>query len=82
MLDEYIASYKKLSVKTKRELLLKDISELLNAIESICNKKNIKIDKLKSSYYIKNKEILFEEDYYDLLFIYITYLKEDLASLI
>ena len=42
----------------------------------------IKIEKLKSSKYLKNNKLLFEEDYYDLMFIYIVYLKEDLASLI
>lgn len=82
MLDEYIDSYKGLSLKTKRDILLKDMADVLNTIESLCNKRNISIQKLKSSYYIKNKELLFEEDYYDLLFVYITYLKEDLALLL
>lgn len=81
MMDEYIESYKKLSLNNKREILLKDMSELLSSIELYCLKNNIKIDKLKSCYYIKNKEALLETDYYDLLFIYLTYLKEDLASL-
>lgn len=80
-MDEYINEYKKLSLKNKRELLLKDMGDLLNSIEMYCKKKNIKIDRLKSSYYLKNKEALFEEDYYDLLFIYMTYLKEDLAMI-
>ncbi len=82
MTDKYIESYKKLSMNNKREILLKDMGELLNSIELYCLKNNIKIDKLKSEYYIKNRETLLETDYYDLLFIYLTYLKEDLASLI
>lgn len=82
MLDAYIDSYKKLSLKTKREVLLKEMAEVLNTLETLCNKRNIEIEKLKSSYYIKNRELLFEEDYYDLLFIYVIYLKEDLALLL
>lgn len=82
MMEEYIDSYKKLSLKTKRELLVQEMADLLNTIELYAKKKNIKIDRLKSSYYLKNKKALFDEDYYDLLFIYLTYLKEDLALLI
>lgn len=81
-MKEYIESYNKLSINDKREVLLKEMADTLMVIENLCTKKKVKIDKLKSSYYIKNKDILFEEDYYDLLFIYITYLKEDLALLI
>lgn len=81
-MKEYIESYNKLSINDKRDVLLKDIAEVLLTIENLCMKKKIRIDRLKSSYYIKNKEVLFEEDYYDLLFIYVTYLKEDLALLL
>lgn len=81
-MKEYIESYNKLSINDKRDVLLKDMAEILLTIENLCMKKKIRIDRLKSSYYIKNKEILFEEDYYDLLFIYVTYLKEDLALLL
>ncbi len=82
MMEEYVDSYKKLSLKTKREILLSEMMDLLIVIETYCNKKKIKIDKLKSSHYLKNKDVLLEEDYFDLLFIYLTYLKEDLALLI
>lgn len=82
MMEEYINSYKKLSLKPKRELLIQEMVDLLNTIETYAKKKDIKIDRLKSSYYLKNKKILFDEDYYDLLFIYLAYLKEDLALLI
>lgn len=81
-MKEYIESYNKLSIKDKRDVLVKEMADTLITIENLCVKKKIRIDRLKSSYYIKNKDILFEEDYYDLLFIYITYLKEDLALLI
>lgn len=81
-MKEYIESYNKLSIKDKRDVLVKEMADTLITIENLCVKKKIRIDRLKSSYYIKNKDILFEEDYYDLLFVYITYLKEDLALLI
>ena len=81
-MKECIDAYKELPINVKRDKLLNEVADLLNAIEFICLKKNIKIEKLKSSYYIKNKDKLFEEDYFDLLYIYILYLKEDLASIL
>ncbi len=82
MLENYILKYKDLPINSKREFLLKEVKELLNELENICKKKNINIDLLKSSSLIKNKDVLFEEDYYDLLFIYIIYIKEDLAQVL
>ncbi|HIS18994.1 MAG TPA: hypothetical protein IAC02_10360 [Candidatus Coprovivens excrementavium] len=82
MLEEYTNSYKELSLKDKRNILIKEIAETLLVIETLCEKKNINFDKLKSSEYIKNKDLLFEEDYYDLMFLYIVYLKEDLGLLL
>lgn len=82
MREKYFDSYNELSIENKRDILLKDISELLDTIETICIRKRIKFDKLKSNYYIKNRELIFDEDYYELIFIYITYLKDDLALLL
>lgn len=82
MLEEYTNSYKELSLKDKRNILIKEIAETLLVIETLCEKKNINFDRLKSSEYIKNKDLLFEEDYYDLMFLYIVYLKEDLGLLL
>ena len=82
MESKYFESYNNLSLNDKREILLKEVADLLDSIEKICKKKKKDINKLKSSYYIKNKKLLLDSDYYDLLFVYITYLKEDLASLL
>lgn len=82
MQKEYFDSFNNLNVSEKRDVLIKDISDTLNIIETLCIKNNIKINKLKSAYYIKNQKLLFDEDYYNLMFIYITYLKEDLALLL
>lgn len=82
MRDKYIESFNKLDLSDKRNVLIKEISDTLNAVEILCIKKKIKVDKLKSSYYLKNRELLFDCDYYDLMFVYITYLKEDLALLL
>ena len=56
--------------------------EVLNTIESIAKEKKVDINKLKSEHFIRYKSRLLDEDFHDLLFIYITYLKEDLASLL
>lgn len=82
MKKKYFDSYSELSIENKREILLKDMSDLLDTIETLCIRSNIKFEKLKSVYYIKNRELLFDEDYYELMFIYITYLKDDLALLL
>ena len=82
MQDKYIKKFEELDINSKREILLKDICEILTVIETLCIKKKIKINKLKSSYYIKNRKLLLDEDYFNLMFIYITYLKEDLALLL
>ncbi len=82
MMNRYFDSYNELSIENKRDVLLKDISDLLDTIETLCMRSNIKFEKLKSLYYMKNRELLFDEDYYELMFIYITYLKEDLALLL
>lgn len=81
-MNEYIDDFKKLSINDKREVLVNEVFDVLTTIENLCIKRKIRIEKLKSAYYIKNKEVLFEEDYYDLLFIYVTYIKEDLAILL
>lgn len=82
MIETYLKSYNELSLDSKREILLKEVSEILSIIEELCTKKKIDIEKLNSSNYIKNRELLFEKDYYDLLFMYIIYIKEGLASLL
>lgn len=82
MLENYILKYRELTIDSKREYLLKEVRELLDKLEDICLKKNIDINTLKSSTLINNKDILFEEDYYDLLFIYILYIKEDIAQIL
>ena len=81
-MDKYFKNFNELSLNVKRDILIKELEETLLTIEKNCLKNKIKIEKLKSSKYLKNNKLLFEEDYYDLMFIYIVYLKEDLASLI
>jgi len=81
-MNNYIRRFNELSINKKREILLDEMVDLLKKIELLCKKRNIPIEKLKSCSYVKDKNRLLEEDYYDLLFIYLTYLKEDLASLL
>lgn len=82
MNENYYNSYKKLSISDKREVLLKEIKELLVFIEKLCKSKKIKIESLKSYNYINDKNILNEEDFCNLSFIYITCIKEDIACLL
>ena len=81
-MNNMIENYNKLSLTLKRDVLINEMVDLLNTIELIAKKRKIDIEKLSSEYYIKNKNKLFEEDYYNLMFIYITYLKEDLALML
>ncbi|MGN1372019.1 MAG: hypothetical protein ACI4XM_07100 [Candidatus Coprovivens sp.] len=82
MREKYFESYSKLNIDDKRNVLLNEISETLDVIENLCIRNSIPFEKLNSNYYIKNRSLLFEEDYYNLMFIYITYLKEDIALLL
>ncbi len=82
MRNKYFEKYDELSVENKRDILLKEICEVLETLETLCVRKRIQIDKLKSEHYIKNRELLFDDDYYELMFVYITYIKEDLALLL
>ncbi len=82
MLDKYIDSFKNLTESEKKEVIIDEMVEVLNTIEDIAKEKKIDINKLKSEHYIKYKSRLLDEDFCNLLFIYITYLKEDLASLL
>jgi len=81
-MNNYINNFKELSLGQKREILLDEMMDLLKKIELLCKKRNITIEKLKSSSFVKDKSKLLDEDYYNLLFIYVVYLKEDLASLL
>lgn len=82
MLEKYIDSFKNLSDLEKKEVIIDEMIEILNTIEDIAKAKKVDINKLKSEHYIKYKSRLLDEDFTNLLFIYITYLKEDLASLL
>ena len=81
-MDKLFDEYKRLPLNDKRDVLLQEMQELLKVIESICRKKKISISKLKSKEYIKDKQKLMDEDYYNLLYIYLTYIKEDLSELL
>ena len=81
-MDKLFDEYKRLPLNDKREVLLLEMQEVLKVIESICKKKKISINKLKSKEYIKDKQKLMDEDYFDLLFICLTYIKEDLSELL
>lgn len=81
-MDKLVDEFKDLPLNHKRNILLNEMIEALNTIEKYAIKKNVDIEKLKSKYYLKNKNKLFENDYYNLMYVYLMYLKEDLALLL
>lgn len=82
MIEELKDKYNNLDTFAKREILLNEMLDMCLVIEKVCKKKKIDIDNLKSSDVIRNKNRLPENDFLDLLFIYIFYLKEDLGLLL
>lgn len=81
-MEKLIDEFKDLPLNHKRNILLNEMIETLDTIEKYAIKKNIDIEKLKSKYYLKNKNKLFENDYYNLVYVYLLYLKEDLAKVL
>ena len=82
MIEELKDKYNTLDTFSKREIILNEVLDTCLVIEKLCKKRGIDIDKLNSSYVLKNKSSLNEKDFLELLFIYIFYLKEDLGSLL
>ena len=68
MLEKYIDSFKNLSEMDKKEVIIDEMVEVINTIETIAKVKKIDITKLKSEYYIRHKSRLVDEDFYNLVF--------------
>lgn len=81
-MNKLFDDYNKLTIVEKREILLKEMVDTLKAIEFICKQKHIDIETLNSKKYLKNIDKLLDEDYYQLFFVYMTYIKEDLGKLL
>ena len=81
-MNKLFEDYQKLTLVEKRSILLDELMNTLKAIELICKHKHIDIETLNSKKYLKNLDKLLEEDYYNLFFIYITTIKEDLGKLL
>lgn len=82
MIEKLRDKYNSLDTYSKREILLTEMLDICLVIEKVCKKKKIDINTLKSATIIKNKNNLQENEFLDLLFIYIFYLKEDLGLLL
>jgi len=80
-MDKIIEEYKKLPINDKREVLVSQLEEITKVLEIVSKKKKIDYTKFNVKKY-KNKDKMLEDDYYDLLFSYITYIKEDLGDLL
>ena len=82
MQDKLIDDFKKISLLDKRDVLLSEMLQTVEVIEKICHQKKIKITKLKSKDILIDKSQLYENDFLNLMFTYITYLQEDLGNLL
>ena len=80
MFEKVIECYKDMSVSDKREVNIEELKKMIAIVEKICVERNIPYRQIKS------KEILqynnSEEDYLEAQFIYISYLKEVIWSLL
>lgn len=82
MKEKLFYDFEKLTSYEKKDIILEELFSTIELIEKICQKKKIKIEKLKSQDVLINKTQLYEADYLRLMFIYITYLQEDLGLLL
>ena len=82
MIEELKDSFNDLDNYNRRKILLEELLDTCLTIEKIASKKKININKLKSSYVIKNKTKLSEKEFEELNYIYLFYLKEDLGLLL
>jgi hypothetical protein len=80
-MDNLIEEYKKLPLNEKRELLLSELDEITKVLEIISKKKKVKFDKFSNRKYKKTDKML-DDDYCNLMFSYVTYIKEDLGNLL
>lgn len=80
MFNELMESYKKLSLKGKREANLDELKKLVAIVESLCVENNISYREIKSNE-IKDSIVL-EDDYLEAQYVYITYLKEVIGALL
>ena len=80
MFNELMESYKKLSLKGKREANLDELKKLVAIVESLCVENNISYREIKSNEI--NDSIVLEDDYLEVQYVYITYLKEVIGALL
>jgi len=79
MFDELFEDYKKLSIISKREKNIEEIKLVVAILQLLCDRKGLTHEEIK----ILDEEELEDEDkYLNLMYNYITSLKEDLGSYI
>jgi hypothetical protein len=80
-MNSLIEEYKKLPLNEKREVLLSQMEEIIKVLEIVSRKKKIDFDKFNNKKYKKTDKML-DDDYCNLMFAYITCIKEDLGNLL
>ena len=78
MFEELIKAYDNLPINSKREKTREELKLVLATLELLCDKNNIKYDKKQ----IEDNNITSESDYENVIYAYITLIKERLGSYI
>jgi len=79
--NEYVESYKKLPLQEKKEIVNKEIKELLAFIEKAKIDLNLKSEILFNREILDlNKEIITDEDFVEAMFVYVNAIKESVGK--
>lgn len=77
MFEELLKEYQKLPIDSKRDKNIEEVKLVVAMLQLLCEKKQIKHDEID----IPNlKGVEDENEYLDLMYIYLTRLKEELGS--
>lgn len=77
MFDELLQHYQKLSIDSKRLKNIEELKLVIALLQLICDRKKIKYQDIKLD---DVKEYKDENEYLDILYTYVTALKEQLGS--
>jgi len=81
--DEYVDTFKKLPLKEKKEIVEKNIQEILAALDALTKKNGSNPDVLLNRELIDlKKEESTEDDFVEAMFVYFYSIKELLASFV
>lgn len=83
MFDHIMEKYKELSSTDKKNEIIKEVKEMIVVFDTLCSQYNVSYHKIKSAEVLDLKKTdVTEDDYYEALFVYINYLKEEVGSFV